>query len=336
MSDCIEHIRRSISETVFHSPTSYSYFGSQSAKLSPRIKRVMTPKTARNYLLYQLQSHLYSDFYIRGGALNNVWSDPGVDADALSFVESLSVANQGSGCHQSGWEVQSAIGDHLTVRRGGLELWVRPQDYSAPDGRTPQPGTSVALHLPKELLGVSPGYYMALSNREDISDDTQPLVRLYWNLHASGAPLFVRSATHALNEADLFFRLKVLNDPRSYNRCDAAVIYFRKSQHQAVAANLACVHSEVASHLKPKTPMFTKSIAPGVGLAEDPGNDESFGQHRCRLMADGMIRAYEQGAKPLNERMEIVTECYTSSGINLNQPYLNPSSTDVYTFPGLG
>jgi hypothetical protein len=76
--------------------------------------------------------------------------------------------------------------------------------------------------------------------------------------------------------------------------------------------------------------MFTKVLAPGVGLAEDPGRNESFGQHRCGILADGMIRAYERGAKSIGERLDIVTECYVSSGIQLNEPYLNPSSTDVY------
>ena len=290
----------------------------------------MTPKTARNYLLYQLQSHLYNDFYIRGGASHSVWSDPGSETDALSFVETLSAANEGSGCHESGWEIQTVGEDHLVVRKGNLELWVRPEDYTAQKDRSSKPGACVVLRLPKELRGISPGYYMALSNQEDTSPDGQPLVRLYWNLSATGAATFVRAATRALNNAGLFFRLKTLNDPRSYNRCDAAVMYFRKSQHSSVIKQMSQVYPDIASYLKPKTPMFTKAIAPGVGLAEDPGSNESFGQHRCKILADGMIRAYERGAKSLTERLDIVTECYVSSGIHLNEPYLNPSSIDVY------
>lgn len=331
MSDYIEQLRISISETVFHSPTSYSYFGNESPRLAPHVRRVMTPKTARNYLMYQLQSHLYNDFYIRGGVSDSVWSDPGSETDAVSFVETLSAANKGSGCHESGWEIQTVGKDHLVVRRGNLALWVRPEDYTAPTDRALEPGSYVLLHVPKELRGVSPGYYMALSNQEDVYDEEQALVRLYWNLSAKGAAVFIHEATRALNDAGLFFRLKTLNDPRSYNRCDAAVIYFRKLQHAAVMEKMGWVYPKVAAYLKPKTPMFTKAIAPGVGLAEDPGGNESFGQHRCGILADGMIRAYERGAESIGERLDIVTECYVSSGIQLNEPYLNPNSTDVYT-----
>jgi hypothetical protein len=330
MSDYIEQVKQSISETVFHSPTTYSYFGSASPRLNPRVKRAMTTKTARNYLVYQLQSHLYNEFYIRGGASHSVWSDSSSEADPGSFVETLSAANEGVGCRESGWEVTTAADDRLVVRKGNLDLWVRSEDYSTLNDTAPEPGTSVVLHLPKELLGISPGYYMALSNQEDIFGHVQTLVRLYWNLRANGASLFVSAATRALNDADVFFKLKVLNDPRSYSRCDAAVVYFRKSQHMTVTERMARIYHQMASYLKPKVPMFTKSIAPGVGLAEDPGESESFGQHRCRLLADGMIRGYERGAKSLNERLDIVTQCYEASGICLSEPYLNPSSTDVY------
>jgi HopA1 effector protein family len=330
MSDYIEQVKVSISETVFHSPTAYSYFGNEPPRLAPRVRRAMTPKTARNYLLYQLQSHLYNEFYIRGGTSQNVWNDPDCDADAVSFVEALSAANEGSGCNESGWEVLATAENHLRVRKGNLELWVRPEDYSATKDGFPQSESSVVLHLPKELRGMSPGYYMALSDQEDVPGDGETLVRLYWNLTASGAPVFMRGATRTLNDAGLFFRLKVLNDPRGYNRCDAAVVYFRKSQYSAIMDCLSHLYPQVASYLKPRTPVFTKPVAPGLGVAEDPGVNESFGQHRCRVLADGMIRAYEQGAKELGKRLEIVTECYMSSGICLNEPYLNPSSTDVY------
>src|SRR5580704_8882584 len=131
MSDYIEQVKVSISETVFHSPTAYSYFGNEPPRLAPRVRRAMTPKTARNYLLYQLQSHLYNEFYIRGGTSQNVWNDQDCDADAFSFVEALSAANEGSGCNESGWKVQAAAEGHLRVRKGNLELWVRPEDYSA-------------------------------------------------------------------------------------------------------------------------------------------------------------------------------------------------------------
>jgi hypothetical protein len=88
----------------------------------------------------------------------------------------------------------------------------------------------------------------------------------------------------ALNRASLPFRLKVSNDIGLFGRCDAGVIYVRKRDYAAVGDALLTIYQEIARHLKPKIPAFTKQLAPGVGLAEDPGLVESFGEHRCPLL----------------------------------------------------
>src|SRR5262249_10493947 len=63
-----EQIESAIRTTVFHSPTAYSWFGNLSPRLSLAIKRALTPQTARNYLLFNLQFQLYHDFYCGGVA----------------------------------------------------------------------------------------------------------------------------------------------------------------------------------------------------------------------------------------------------------------------------
>ena len=80
------------------------------------------------------------------------------------------------------------------------------------------------LALTAELLGMSPGFYMALSNAEFPSKGSRGLVRFYWHVNADGAVQLMRLATTALNEAGLPFRLKALSEPSGYTRCDAAVL----------------------------------------------------------------------------------------------------------------
>jgi hypothetical protein len=64
-----EQVEAAIRATVFHSPTTYSWFGKLSQRLPSTVKRALTPQTARNYLLFILQSQLYSDFYCQGFAV---------------------------------------------------------------------------------------------------------------------------------------------------------------------------------------------------------------------------------------------------------------------------
>jgi hypothetical protein len=126
------------------------------------------------------------------------------------------------------------------------------------------------------------------------------------------------------------FRLKVLRDPALYRRCDAAVVYVLKRDYKAVAAHLATVHREVAPTLKHAVPALTKWLAPGLGLAEDVGHAESFGEHRCRLLAHALIRADELGRTSLEQRLQTVVECFAQENISLDAPFLSPGSTDEY------
>jgi len=301
------------------------------------IKRLMSPATAGNYLLFNLQLQLYNDFYCRGSAAprkQGIMS--ALSTDGALFIEELSAANSSRGYWEEGWEVRAFEDDTIVVYREGLELWARMEDCLFPHGNTIAPKMQVSVRFPKDLLGISPGFYMMLSNKEFSYDSRQSLVRLYWNLKADGAAHFVQTVTSMLNQACLPFKLKVLNDPAQYTRCDAGVLYINKSDYSIVAEIVRGIYSEVVRGLKPGTPVFTKPLALGLGLAEDPAQGEgSFGLHRCRLLAEGMIRAYEQGKKSIDERLQAVIDRFAEEAISLEKPFLNPGSCDNYEFSSL-
>ncbi|GAC1349480.1 MAG: hypothetical protein NVSMB27_23020 [Ktedonobacteraceae bacterium] len=333
MNDYSEQVEAAIRATVFHSPTSYSWFGKQSWPLTPTIKRALTPQTERNYLLFNLQSQLYTDFYSPGLAMPTARETAVRPVTGMTpFVEALSAANVGNGYWEDGWEVRGVEDGKVIVRREGLELWVRRQDCRVTQSDQIAPGMQLSLRFPKELSSISPGFYMALSDRALTGEDSRCVVRFYWNLSSEGAVRFMQTVTTMLNGADLPFKLKILNDPHQFTRCDAAVLYTRGSDYNAVSEMLATIYSVVASSLRQRTPAFTKQLAAGLGLAEDPGQAESFGEHRCRMLADGMIRAYEQGKKSLDERLQVVEDCFAEAGIRLDNPFLNPGSSDCYHF----
>ena len=333
MNGYIGRLEEAIRATIIYSTTTYSWFEKRSEQLPPTVKRALTPESARAYLLFNLETRLYADFYCHGFARPTVQeaADPLVRG-MTPFVEVLSGANRGSGYREDGWEVRAIEDGKVVVRRDGLELWVRPEDCLAEQGSPIGPGMRLSLRFPKDLLGISPGFYMALGDERLTSDTPQDLVRFYFNITGAGAVQFVQTATSLLNSAHLPFKLKVLNDPARFTRCDAAVVYVRKSNYGAASEMLARIYPRVSTSLRPVTPAFTKPLAPGVGFAEDPGGGESFGLHRCRLLADGMIRAYEQGKKSVNERLEAVVDRFAEEGISVEKPFLNPNSTDDYEF----
>ena len=333
MSDYRRQVEEAIRAISVHSPTAYSWFGKLSIRLPAKLRRTLTPQDARNYLLYDLTSRLYSDFYVRGVATPSKREAGHILQTGLTpFVAELSAANAGNGYWENGWQVRAVENGTIGVFRNDLMVWVRPGESLLEQADLIAPDMPVHLRFPKEFLDMSPGFYMVLSDKPLNMDDVQMLVRVYWNLTAEGAVPFVRMVTKLLNVTGLPFKLKVLRDPALFTRCDAAVVYILKRDYHDAAEILRRIYTEVGTHLKPGVPIFTKPLAWGVGVAEDPGSGESFGQNRCRLVADAVIRTYEQSKKSMDERLQVLTDRFAEENISLAEPFLNPGSRDEYPF----
>ncbi|HEY7782090.1 MAG TPA: T3SS effector HopA1 family protein, partial [Ktedonobacterales bacterium] len=326
-------VEAALRATAIHSPTSYSWFGAPSPPLAAKVRRALSTAADHEYLHVMLRSQLYTDCFCRGAASPPAAGVVGLPAvEMAAFVEALSAANDGRGRWEDGWEVL-AIGDGgVAVRKDGLEVWARREDCRAAGTGAMALGARVCLRLPRESPARSPGYYVALGDAEDVAGTGQTVVRLYWHLTAEGAMPFVRLATAMLNRARLPFTLKVVNHPGRFTRCDAAVVYLARRDFAAAAEVLGELYPEMSGGLRPATPVFTKRLAPGLGLAEDPSEGPSFGLQRCQLLAEGMIRAYEAGARTLDGRMRAVEERFAEAGVNLDEPFLNPGSRDEYAF----
>lgn len=318
--------------TRFPSPAGYSWFGETSSRLL-KAQRAPAKEAARSYLLYNLQQRLYDDFYIHGYA--RPASQPGGRRPSgviTPFVKALSAANTGQGYWERGWTVEAIEGQRVVATRNGLSLWARREDCLPSEGNGLVPGVEARLRLPGERFDMSPGYYAALGDRDLLEDGPVSIVRSYWNLTPEGALQLMRRATSMLNAARLAFQLKALKDETRYERCDAAVLYVRKSDYESVREVLESIYPGLVDQLKDPVPAFTKPLAKGLGLAEDPGFGESFGQHRCRLVAEAMIRAQEQGKRTIDDRLRTVEERFREAGLSFDEPFLSPGSTDDYTF----
>jgi hypothetical protein len=325
-------VAESLAAVRITSPSSYTWFGARAGGLRADVEAAMGAASVREFLLHNLTWRLYADCYCAGRPRASI-ADPvanGLNGNA-GFIASLSAANSGTGGREPGWTVVKPDGGSLIVERGGLRLWMAPGDVyaSGPDGL--QPGSGAGVLMPKELLRLSPGFYMALGDAEFAGDGSVPTVRFYWNLHRDGAAGLIATLTASLNAAGLPFRLKVVSDPAAYSRCDAGVLYTRCDDYDAVAPIVAAAHAALAAALKPATPAFTKPLAPGLALAEDPGaGSESFGTARARLLAEAIVQAAEAGAGDPATGLTTAEEVFAQAGVSLDAPFLNPGSTDRY------
>jgi hypothetical protein len=324
---------------------SYSWFGRRHAVV-PAKAASMDRATVLRYLTDALRQRLYANFYCTGMAVPDAPARPAdtEPPDTPSYRDSLSAANLGTGCAEGQWRVVAVDGPHTIVERHGLRLWVTADEVVA--GHGAGPGDEVSIRLPNALPHRSPGFYLALGDAAFPETRAgNPLLRIYWNLTPEGAPLALRVVTSTLNEALIPFQFKVVDAPARFGRRDSGVLYLPGRHYRQAGALLSARYGLLRQTLLPGGPAFTKELAPGLALAEDPGEGGSFGLHRCGLVAHALVQANHdqtrdrQGHHGRSGRhrcglaaswVAAVAEWLHAHGIDLDRPHLNPGSSDAY------
>jgi len=255
------------------------------------------------------------------------------------LVSRLSQANASRDRWDPGWQVYDLRPDgHVFVLKGDHQRSAMPGEYLAEGipGQPPLAGSTVTLRVARESQHLQPGFYFMFSEVPPDIWDEYFLIRFYFNCTAQGTPELVAYITSTLNLYQVPYRMKALTDASQYTRTDSMVLYCARRYFQVVARIVECLPAAAGRHLASAVPLFTKRLRAGVGLAEDPGNGESFGMNRCRLTAEGLVDASMQGYRELASRLRAVEARFTLNGLKLEQPYLRPGSVDLFEVADAG
>lgn len=159
---------------------------------------------------------------------------------------------------------------------------------------------------------------------------SEDLLRIYFHLRPAAVLRLVATLPARLERFEIPFRLKTLSQPvRLAERRDGTVLFFA-ARHFAITAHL-CLEAwaSLAEELKPAgIPLFTHELAPGMGLAEDPGT--SFGLSRCRLLAAGWLEAGACRPASLAASIDATRRVFLAAGLDPERPYLNPGSVGFF------
>ena len=310
----------------------------------------------QQYRSVQLQSFLYGIYY--NGSLRKALA-PEADSTGLAphqnlenntymgvdleFYDRLHESNCGEGYFESGWSVVKQEEDgSLAVKKGGLTLHIDRERHLPLDQQSVNVGDTVTIRKPRNL--VQNGFYMAVGNQgsdgRGKSEGNSAIARVYFNLSPEGALAVMNDLTRQLNEIAIPFSFKALYNPSEYERYDSAVLYFDKTNYEAVRQVLQIIYTENQTHFQMEVPLFTKLLAPGLALAEEPDHKfatkESFGTHRCQIVARGLLDAWQNGDDSPEGRIASILQNFSLLGIDLKRTYLNAKSEDIYTPLELG
>lgn len=251
------------------------------------------------------------------------------------LTPALAAANPGTERWETGWRVRQALSTgRVVAERHGWTRFLWPGEFLASDapGTPPRPGVRLTVWRPRESATLQPGFYYVFG--QGAWEDDAALLRVYWNVTPDGAPALTAALAGTLDRWGVPFRFKVLSARGLYPRTDSAVLYVARRAWPLVRELAADVHRACAGHLGMDTPLFARRMGRGLAVAEDPGNGESFGMQRCRLVAEGLWTAWRGGRHGTRERLAAVREAFGRAGVSLDAPWLSAGSAARYEMEG--
>ncbi|MBV8808300.1 MAG: hypothetical protein JO033_06455 [Acidobacteriaceae bacterium] len=276
-----------------------------------------------------LSAWLYDHCYVKSILAVSGTVIPKTDDDDL--LPLLSAANQSHSGWDEGWSIEHSLsnGRILARKNGALRVFVAGEYISSRGpGCGPEQQGALLVFMPAASTSLQSSYYYAFGEAISRFEENTGVLRFYWNISADGSRHLIEQATRELNRFQVPFRIKCPNKRSKYPRRDAAVLYAHRYYYPIIARVLESLYDRLQPWLSSDTPLFTRELAPGLALAEDPG--ESFGQHRCRLLANAMVRSRTLSVP---ERLSSLNEEFENHGLSLERPWLNPGSSESYPFP---
>jgi hypothetical protein len=299
------------------------------------------------YLRWRLGSYLFNLYEVKGStvklepkskAVSLPIQDGPVQNASLGvhspFYEHLHTQNSGKGYFDPGWFVLRQEQDGLfAVQKNRLTLHVQSDRHLQASEEPVAIGAEVAIHLPSNRI--EQGCYVALSNAGPVDLDREQIVNVYFNLPPEDLGLLMGSLTIAVNALNIPFTFKVPYDPEECDRPDAGTLSIHKTDYATAYPVLQTLYQSLQPSFRSEVPLFTKCLAPGLALAEQPVDaitpQERFGMHRFQAIAQGLIQAWRQNQDATAARMSYVLQSFAEHHIDPHRPYLNPDSEDVYT-----
>ncbi len=291
------------------------------------------------YLGLRLRSFLYGAYY--SGSIKtaqepaddtksalNLENNMHMGAD-IKFYGQLHHSNSGIGYFDAGWLVKTEEDDgSLAVIKDGLTLHLDRTKHLSVNEQSAVKGNLVSIRMPKNLI--QPGYYLAVSNLGSSSDEAE----IHFNVSPEGAVYLMQELTKSLNEAVIPFTLKALYNPSEYECYNPLILKFSRDSYQVIWEILQPIYTGFSAYFRHATPLFTKILAPGLALAEEPkqkiSDHEDFGQNRCQIIANGLMEARQEGDETPEKRMNAILNHLALHRISLEHPYLNAGAEDIY------
>jgi HopA1 effector protein family len=297
-------------------------------QLSTQLQTKFTIDRLRNYLYDLYFNRSLPDLHQPATADTSTTSIKNqlIDGIDIDFYRLLQQSNTSHGYRDPDWQIIAETDEReLIVVKDGLHLHISRHKHLPPEFKQANTGETIAIYLPHNLIDRD--NYLPIGNyglpHRDLS------VQLYFNFTPDAAVAIVRQLTGELNQLKIPFQLSILHDPALFYRCDCGTLWIDRANYPILQPLLAEIYQTYQAEFSPQVPLFTKLLAPGLSIAEVPVEGNSFGMQRCELLSTGLFTACELG-QIAADKFATIERVLIAAGVDLAQPYLNPTGRDFY------
>lgn len=276
--------------------------------------------------LLALRDHVYARYFCRWapGPSRKKALAPHVSGDA-SFVARLAQAAGTARYWDHGWQVVSAGDGFAFVSDGRIMLFIDdPAALWPPAARV---GDAASVLMPCARENLSPGFFYLVGTRGRF-DRSRPYPRFYLNVRPGAAPRLAAALLAEFHRREIPFEAKFANDPAAYCRVDPAVLYVGQDHFAGAWEAIRSLSNRHRGWWRDATPLFALPLGRGIAAAECPREEDgpgralqSFGHHRCELLACGILVALQAGETSGDAVRSAVAAAFVASGLDLERPY---------------
>jgi HopA1 effector protein family len=305
------------------------------ADLAANFQHLPAPLQCK-YLTTQVQNYLHDIYFTHSlrslaeleianqqpaAIKNNLFN--GIDVD---FCQSLSRANPSHGYSDPDWQVVAETPEReLIVVKDGLHLHVDRKQHLAKEYRKAAIGDTIPIYLPHNLADRET--YIAVGNYG--TPNRAESVQLYFNFTPAAALDTLPQISHSLNKLGIPFQFAILHDSALFYRYDAGTLWLPQAGYLAAQQHLSQIYRSHQAEFSAQVPLFTKPLAPGLGLAEVPAT-ASFGMQRCEIITAALVTTLDRDRLSTTDKLDLVYQALTQQGIDWRQPHLNSIDSDPY------
>ena len=274
-----------------------------------------------------LAEQLYGTWYARGSSAADDHADPPADQPS-DLVAVLRAAHAAASRWEDGWIVERVgPAGKVAAERDGERRVLYRSDYLGP-GRTclvAAIGDRVVATARRDLVDPDGAWWRTRGRAWSEAAPPADLIRLYWNVALGELPRLFERLTTVLDRLDRPWMVKCAVDPAHHVRPDAVVAYLRRTDVLALRSEIDAVRLAAEVGARAGHPPFTLPVGPGLAVAADPGRHLSFGEHRCRLVADGVLASVAGDSSALldalSAAMDAVAERFSAEGFDPRRPW---------------